>query len=96
MSGPRERVDRLVELELGRIRGDVVREMVKVISSQNFLRDAMTRYRIGQAEYKHKYEWLAWPEVIFRGEIYTEVLDAAIYQAMEAVTRSLLERGAGE
>lgn len=89
MSKPRPTIDAMVEVELAKGLAETKRRIVQAMESPRFLEDCMTRYKIGQAEYGHRYEWLPWPNVVFEGEWYTEVLDAAIYPAMQRVTEQL-------
>lgn len=85
MPGPRPAVDAHVEAEIGRAAAGALRRFREVMASPSFIRDCRTRYVVGQGQYDHRYEWLDWPETTFAGEIYTEILDAVIYQAMARV-----------
>lgn len=86
---PRPTIDSMVELELAKALPEIKRAIVREMESPRFLEDCMTRYRVGQGEYHFAYEWLRWPNVTFEGEWYTEVLDSAIYPAMQRVAEAI-------
>jgi hypothetical protein len=90
MSAPRPAIDSRVEAALPRALVEARRRITVALRDPGFLEGCMARYRDGQAEYGHAYEWLDWDAGDFRAEVVQEIADVVIYTAMELANRQIV------